>query len=1107
MRIGGGSGAEFIRNTVLAWVVFFATVVVIFFAWHITKTSVNDSEKQSFLNIVSESNDAISMRMLDYQIAMDSALGLLRSSDAVSRSEWKIFVDSMKLHTQFPGIQALGYAVLVRPDEKREFEEGVRAEGFPDFVIRPPGDRDPYSGIFYIEPFGFRNQRAFGFDMYSEPTRREAMESAAHTGLATVSGPVTLVQETDEDIQRGFLMYVPHYRNGAPIDTIEQRENALVGWVYAAFRTSDLMEGVLPTSAREFFSEIFYGNDTAAKNLLYVSPRVNDFEPGRVAQNSLLIGNRIWTTRFASNGEVSASSAEPWIVAGAGLVIAVLLFLVIASLALRRQRAEEIALRMTADLRTSNKSLSGFMQIVETAPDFVAIFEASGGLQHLNRAWRGLLGLADHDPLPSVIESLFDGVALGQLREVAVPAALRDGMWSGESTLAGRAGHRLEVRLTVLRHQGPSGLDESWLSVIAHDISDFKNVERLTALTEGLRRNLTAGDDPIECIEALGADALTAVQADGLVARMGREVFRVGDVPDQEAIDRRVRELSSAGTTLLQVTDYLAADMPELATSDCAGAIVARLPGTLESYLAWFRRPQATTVRRPGELTALVGKDEVGRLQPRACVDEFVEGVHDRSRPWSDNERTAADMLYQAVQSGQLEHFYRQLAFEATVDPLTGLGNRRALAIAIDKQTRSGSARQAGPHLSLLFLDLDRFKQLNDAFGHTKGDLVLQGAGKRLERVTARRVGPSGSVFRLGGDEFVVLLSGVTPELVSRLANEVVAAFREPMVLGDSTHVVNVSVGAVVGADGVGDGPVEFVDADELLRRGDLAMYSAKDAGGSRVEFYQDDFSYRAVHRQKLEQDLYRALKSDELIPAFQPIVSLRTGEIIGAEALARWRHPGIGVLAPAEFLPLAEETGQIRQLDRQIAERAVARCLELLRDSSREFHLAINASAKTLDAQYIDYLAELIERYAIPPDRLTIELTESAMVLESGRLRQLLTALRSLGVTLAIDDFGTGYSSLAYLQNLPVDVVKLDRTFVERLRGNPGEEVVARWAIQLVSDFGMKVIAEGVETREQEAALLSLGYDWVQGYRYGKPILEPPLPGDYLGLDITARR
>ena len=307
------------------------------------------------------------------------------------------------------------------------------------------------------------------------------------------------------------------------------------------------------------------------------------------------------------------------------------------------------------------------------------------------------------------------------------------------------------------------------------------------------------------------------------------------------------------------------------------------------------------------------------------------------------------------MQSGQLEYSYRQLAFEATIDPLTGLGNRRALSMTIDNETRSGSARHAAvTKRSLLFLDLDRFKQLNDAFGHAQGDLVLQSAAKRLEAVTSEHVARSGTVFRLGGDEFVVLLRDVTPDLVLRLAEAIVTAFRDPLTLGGSTHVVHFSVGAVINEDG----DTDAVAADDLLRRGDLAMYSAKRAGGSRVAIYEDDFSRQAVQRLKLEQELYRALENDQLIPAFQPVISLRTGQIIGAEALARWRQPDTGAFAPTEFVQLAEETGQIRQLDRQIAERAVARCAELLRDRSREFHLAINVSAKTLDARYISDLA-----------------------------------------------------------------------------------------------------------------------------------------------------
>ena len=486
--------------------------------------------------------------------------------------------------------------------------------------------------------------------------------------------------------------------------------------------------------------------------------------------------------------------------------------------------------------------------------------------------------------------------------------------------------------------------------------------------------------------------------------------------PNSHAVDWWVRQFVSERTDSVEVTDRLVNDMPEVAGSTtCAGAIAAQLTGSADTYLAWFRRPFLGTVRWGGQPTGTVRKDERGRLHPRGSFDEFVENVTDRSRTWSDHDRIAADTLHHAVQSGMAEWVYRQLAVQATIDPLTGLGNRRSLTEAIEAEMRFRSAVR---RFAVLFIDLDRFKQINDALGRHKGDLVLQATADRLERVTFYLAGRAGSV----------------------------------------------------------------------LRRGDLAMY----AGGSRVAFYKSGLSHQAVRRSTLDQQLYRARDGDELQPAFQPIVSLRTGQIVGTETLASWRHPAGGVLLPAEFIPLAEETGQAGRLDPLIAERAVTECLDLLRDPAREFHLAVNASAKTRRGlRRLRLLARLgtgdpartvddrVDRVGndprVGPPALDVEPPPSGRRAGGhGRLRDRLLLAR-------------------LSSNLPVDVVKLDRVFIEPIGVGTDGAVVARWAISLVAELGMRIIAEGVETGEQEQSLISHGYDWVQGHRYGMPMLARP--------------
>ncbi|NQU36399.1 MAG: CHASE domain-containing protein [Actinobacteria bacterium] len=352
----------FLRQSIVAWVVLGGSILVSLLAWQLTSTAVEANEDQRFRAVVDEANLAISKRMRDYEILLLSASGFLNASNSVEREEWNAFSESLNLTENFAGIQGLGYAVTVPPDQKEEFTNRVKAEGFPDFAIKPAGERDVYTSILFLEPFDWRNQRAFGFDMYSEPTRREAMESATMTGKTTVSGPVTLVQETDDAVQLGFLMYTPNYRNGAPLDTAEQRSAALTGWVYAAFRSDDLMAGVLSADARAMSTEIYYGTETRNQDLLYSDPgtttETNPLEATRVASTVIPIADRSWTTMFTSYGALGSGSFQPWIVAAAGIGINFLLFLVLYSFALSKRRAEKYANEMTRDLRESTTELT-----------------------------------------------------------------------------------------------------------------------------------------------------------------------------------------------------------------------------------------------------------------------------------------------------------------------------------------------------------------------------------------------------------------------------------------------------------------------------------------------------------------------------------------------------------------------------------------------------------------------------------------------------------------------------------------------------------------------------------------------------------------------------
>jgi diguanylate cyclase (GGDEF)-like protein len=411
-------------------------------------------------------------------------------------------------------------------------------------------------------------------------------------------------------------------------------------------------------------------------------------------------------------------------------------------------------------------------------------------------------------------------------------------------------------------------------------------------------------------------------------------------------------------------------------------------------------------------------------------------------------------------------------------DGLTGLPNRTLLD---DRLSRAlAHARRSGTVVALLFLDLDEFKTINDRLGHACGDLVLQAVATRM----AELLRDEDTVARLGGDEFVVLLPHLgAPGDAIVVAERVLAAFEGHFEAGSYTVQVTASIGVAVYPD-------DAVDASALLTAADSAMYQAKEARRGGVAVYSAELHALVQARADAERRLLRAIEKDELELRFQPKVCLRTGAVAGAEALVRWRHPDRGVLGPGEFITLAEDSGLITALGERVLELACAQAEIWLSSDLAALPLAVNLSPRQFVGSPLAALvASALRRHHLPGSALELEVTETAALDHLELTVSVLEDIRSMGVRCAIDDFGTGYSSLSHLTKLPIDVLKIDRSFVTRIgQRNGGESIVAA-VIAMAHGLGLTVVAEGVETTDQLAFLSASGCDQVQGFLFSPPV------------------
>ena len=680
-------------------------------------------------------------------------------------------------------------------------------------------------------------------------------------------------------------------------------------------------------------------------------------------------------------------------------------------------RTEEVEAMNAALAESQEKFKSAF----DHAANGMALVDVDGRWIQVNRALCEMTGYSESEMLALRVQDITHPedldetlMQMGRLLEGSIDSYRIDKRYCHKD------GHVIWVSLTVSTVWDPVRRTNSFISQI-QDVTELKRNEAARRQTEERYRSLVE----------TSADGVIFVDLQGKVVMANRQAAKLHGYQD--------------------ASELVGMDALHLVTAafyeQARGQVELVMQGGIIRGVEYPARRQDGT-SFPAEMSSARIVDE--RDQPNG----YMASVRDVT------ERKKAQ---------------ETLAYQARHDSLTGLPNRTFLRDHLDEAMTSYATDETPA--ALVFMDLNRFKEVNDTFGHHYGDMLLEQLSRRL----AYALRSDDIVARLGGDEFAALLPGAGLNEATAVACKLLAAVDEPFMVEGQDFYVGISVGIALC-------PEHGEDVTLLMRRADIAMYAAKRTGNGYVVYSPDQDDTNPV-RHELMRDLRRAIEHGGLILHYQPQVDLRDVSSLRAEALIRWEHPDNGFAPPSSFVPLAEETGLIRPLTSWILNEALRQCAHWRR-GGLDVCVAVNLSARSLhDVELVDTVESALKRWEVPPRNLALEITESAIIVDPHRVMQPLAQLHALGVRFAIDDFGTGYSSLSYLQRLPIDQIKVDRSFVMDMTTNGDNAVIVRSILDLAHSLGMEVVAEGVETSEVRDVLDEMGCDLIQGYHVCRPV------------------
>ncbi len=977
---------------------------------------------------------------------LDSVQGLYNISDTISRHHFREFLKDKNF--QQYGIQAIEWIPYIPHEQRTDLEQQMQQDGITNFRIWEYNALDEkqtvlshkyYYPILFTEPITDQiNQQCIGYDVGSEPTLRNALEIAQNTGRMSSSGAVSVVGKNS----LGFRSFIPIYQRYTEHNTPETRQQTIRGFIVSLVLFEDLIETVLrlPKQRSDIFVKIVDTSPDAQRKILYLPSWFKSTDSLIELQKAPLEhAGRSWAIILATIPQQQRFHLSyAWIVLVTGFLFTVGLWRYLFLTLTRAHWAEELVAARTQSLLEVNNALDEsrrrFEAVFDEAAMGIAQTDLDGTILDSNKALQDLLGYSEQELQGKNLHYL------AHEEDIDIDEVMRNKMLSGlcDSYTVGKR-YRSKLNESIWTNQNCSIVRETvhpFIVAMIEDVTERKCAEQARLEAEKKYRDIfeNAIEGIFQCTPSGHYLSVNPAFVRIFGYRSAQDMFsKINDIGQQLYVDpQRHAEFIQLLQTNPKVQNF--------------------------EYEA--RCADGNTI----------------------WVSETVRVVRDEN----DEVRYYEGIVENITERKQIEE---KLRYDASHDQLTGLFNRAAFTERLTLKLQqlhnqhTDNKKNEIPFV-VLFADLDRFKIVNDSMGHLAGDELLTQIAKRLQAELSSHT--SEMVARFGGDEFAMMLEKQPgTEVLEQRIEKIQCQLCQPYFLENETFNTTVSIGIALGSE-------NYKNANEILRDADTAMYEAKKHGRGKAILFQPGMHTSVLNLLRMESDLRKALDREEFIVYYQPIISLETKSTIGFEALVRWMHPERGLVPPDEFIPIAEETGLIREIGLWVFKTACQQLREWQQKFPQFAELGININVSPIQLKQprlVQEIQDILDFTGVKGPCCRVEITESAIMQDPETILKMLNDLKRLNVLLYIDDFGTGYTSLSYLKKFPVDALKIDKSFISEIRHPQDKPTqIAEAIIALGAAFDLKVVAEGVENDFQMSVLQAAHCDHVQGYLFSRP-------------------